>query len=263
MTMARLGTGRADPRAQPAGGREQGIVERGMARANQKPDIAAAFAPLERETLNDRVYHELKNSIMEGRFKPGATLTLRAVSDALGTSMMPVRDAMRRLVSERALEVRPSRKIALPMLTVEQFLELRRIRMLLEGEATALAAERITQGQLTACKALLKKLDSLDEESPRQFWILNHKLHFAIYEAADSPLLLSIIEMLWLQIGPLLTRIAVTRAVKDAADPHALLIGALERHDSVAARAALERDLTQSTGRVLEELTQQRALRRG
>ncbi len=233
-----------------------------MARANPKPDIVAAFVPLERETLNDRVYHELKNSIMEGRFKPGATLTLRTVSDALGTSMMPVRDAMRRLVSERALEVRSNRKIAVPVLSVEQFLELRRIRMLLEGEAAALAAERITPRQLAACKALLKKLDSLDEESPRQFWTLNHKLHFAVYAAADSPLLLSIIEMLWLQIGPLLTRIAVTRAVKDAADPHALLISALQRRDSVAARAALERDLTQSTGRVLEELTRLKALRR-
>jgi DNA-binding GntR family transcriptional regulator len=263
MTMADSGTGRPGARARPGTGREQAIVERSMARTNLKLDVTAAFVPLERETLNDRVYRELKNSIMEGRFKPGATLTLRTVSDALGTSMMPVRDAMRRLVSERALEVLPTRKIVLPMLTVEQFLELRRIRMLLEGEAVALAAERITPRQLTACKALLKKLDALDAESPRQFWALNHKLHFAVYAAADSPLLLSIIEMLWLQIGPLLTRIAVTRAVKDAADPHALLIDALQRHDAAAARAALERDLTQSTGRVLEELTQLRALRRG
>jgi DNA-binding GntR family transcriptional regulator len=184
------------------------------------------------------------------------------VSDALGTSMMPVRDAMRRLVSERALEVRPTRKIAVPVLTVEQFHELRRIRMLLEGEAVALAAERITPRQLAACRALLRKLDSLDQESPRQFWELNHQLHFAIYQAADSPLLLSIIEMLWLQIGPLLTRIAAARAVQDAADPHALLVDALERRDGVAARAALVRDLTQSTERVLEELTRLKAVRK-
>ncbi|MGO9360490.1 MAG: GntR family transcriptional regulator [Xanthobacteraceae bacterium] len=233
-----------------------------MTRANLKADIVAAFAPVERETLNDRVYRELKNSIMEGRFKPGATLTLRTVSDALGTSMMPVRDAMRRLVSERALEVRPTRKIAVPVLTVEQFHELRRIRMLLEGEAVALAAERITPRQLAACRALLRKLDALDAESPRQFWELNHQLHFAIYQAADSPLLLSIIEMLWLQIGPLLTRIAAARAVQDAADPHALLVDALERRDGVAARAALVRDLTQSTERVLEELTRLKAVRK-
>jgi len=227
-----------------------------------KAEMAGAFAPVERETLNDRVYRELKTAIMEGNFKPGATLTLRTVSDALGTSMMPVRDAMRRLVSERALEVRPSRKIALPVLTVDQFLELRRIRMLLEGEAVALAAERITPRALAAVKALHKKLDALDQDSPRQFWTLNHKLHFAVYEAAEAPQLLSIIETLWLQIGPLLTRVAATRAVKDAADPHALLIAALERHDPAAARQALMADLTQSTERVLEELTRLKAVRR-
>lgn len=226
-------------------------------------DLGTAVAPIERDTLNDRVYRELRNAIMGGRFKPGAVLTLRSMSEALGTSMMPVRDAMRRLVSERALEVRPTRKIALPVLTVEQFLELRRIRMLLEGEAVALAAERISPRELANCKALMKKFDGLDLDTPRQFWTLNHQLHFAVYEAADSPQLLAIIEMLWLQIGPLLTRIAVTRAVRDAADPHALLIDALERRDATAARAALESDLTQSTERVLEELTRQKALRKG
>lgn len=232
-----------------------------MGHTTVKTDLGAAFTPVERETLNDRVYRELKNSIMEGRFKPGAVLTLRTVSDALGTSMMPVRDAMRRLVSERALEVRPTRKIALPMLTVEQFLELRRIRVLLEGEAVALAAERMSARPLAACRALLARFDALDLDNPREFWSLNHKLHFTIYEAAGSPQLLSIIEMLWLQIGPLLTRIAVTRAVEDAADPHALLIDALERRDAAAARAALERDLTYATERVVAELTRQKALR--
>lgn len=225
-------------------------------------DLGTAVAPIERDTLNDRVYRELRNAIMGGRFKPGAVLTLRSMSEALGTSMMPVRDAMRRLVAERALEMRPSRKVALPVLSVDAFLELRRIRMLLEGEAVALAAERITPRQLAACRSLLAKLAVLDADRSREFWSLNHRLHFSIYEAADSPLLLSIIETLWLQIGPLLTRIAVTRAVRDAADPHALLIDALARRDPPAARDALVRDLTQSTERVLEELGRLKAMRK-
>jgi DNA-binding GntR family transcriptional regulator len=225
-------------------------------------DIGAAIAPVERDTLNDRVYRELKSAIMSGRFKPGAVLTLRAVSEAFGTSMMPVRDAFRRLVSERALEMRPSRNVALPVLDVEQFLELRRVRMLLEGEAAALAAERITPRQLSVCKVLLKKLAALDADPPGEFWALNYRFHFAVYEASESPQLHSIIETLWLQIGPLLTRIAVTRAVKDAADPHALLVDALERRDAAAARDALVSDLRQSTERILEELGRLKRVRK-
>jgi DNA-binding GntR family transcriptional regulator len=223
--------------------------------------LQAAVSPVERETLNDRVYRELKSSIMAGAFKPGSELTLRVVADALGTSFMPVRDALRRLVAERALEVRPSRKIAIPMLSAEQFLELRRIRVLLEGEAVGLAAERMSKRELAAIQSIMKKLRGLDDSHRDHFWQLNKQLHFAAYEAARSPMLLSMIETLWLQIGPLLTRIPAARALTGSADPHELLLAAFEKHDPEAARRALEADLTHSTEQMLSELTRQQALR--
>jgi DNA-binding GntR family transcriptional regulator len=79
-----------------------------MPRPKSVEDLGSSIGPVERETLNDRVYRELKNSIMTGAFKPGAELTLRSVAEALGTSFMPVRVAMRRLVTNVALRcVRP------------------------------------------------------------------------------------------------------------------------------------------------------------
>jgi DNA-binding transcriptional MocR family regulator len=111
-----------------------------MARDSSNAEIAAAISAVGRQTLNDRVYRELKKSIMSGAFKPGSELKLRSVAEALGTSLMPVRDAMRRLMAERALEMRPSRTIAIPVLSADQFLEIRAIRLLLEGEAVTRAA---------------------------------------------------------------------------------------------------------------------------
>lgn len=232
-----------------------------MPRPKSVEDLGSSIGPVERETLNDRVYRELKNSIMTGAFKPGAELTLRSVAEALGTSFMPVRDAMRRLMTERGLEMRPSRMIAIPVLTAEEFLDLRRVRVLLEGEAVALAAEKISERQLANVRSILKRLESLNSEQRSQFWALNLKLHFAVYEVGASPLLLSIIESLWLQLGPLLARVPVSRAVKDSVDPHQLLVRALERRDPKAARGALEADLTQATERVLKELARQREVR--
>jgi DNA-binding GntR family transcriptional regulator len=232
-----------------------------MPRPKSVEDVGSSIGPVERETLNDRVYRELKNSIMTGAFKPGAELTLRSVAQALGTSFMPVRDAMRRLVTERGLEMRPSRTIAIPVLSGKEFLELRRVRILLEGEAVALAAEKISERQVTSVRAILKRLESLDSERRSQFWALNLKLHFTIYEIGASPLLLSMIESLWLQLGPILARVPVLRALKDSVDPHQLLVTALEKHDPTAARAALEADLTQATERVLKELARQQAIR--
>ena len=232
-----------------------------MARPKTVEDLGSSIGPIERETLNDRVYRELKNSIMAGAFKPGSELTLRSVAAALGTSFMPVRDAMRRLVTERGLEIRPSRTIAIPILSAEEFLELRHVRVLLEGEAVALAAEKITERQLANVRTILKKLESLSKERRGQFWALNLKLHFAIYELGASPLMLSIIKSLWLQLGPILARVPVSRALNDSADPHQLLVRALEKHDPEAARAALAADLTQATEQVMKELARQQAVR--
>jgi DNA-binding GntR family transcriptional regulator len=225
-----------------------------MPRSKNVENLSTSVGPIERETLNDRVYRELKNSIMIGAFRPGAELTLRTVAEALGTSFMPVRDAMRRLVTERGLEVRPSRTIAIPVLTVDEFLELRHVRLLLEGEAVALAAGKISARQLANVKAIHKKLESLDRARSGQFWSLNLKLHFTIYEVGASALLLSIIESLWLQLGPLLARVPVSRALTDSADPHQLLVRALEQRDAAAARAALTADLTEATDQILKEL---------
>jgi DNA-binding GntR family transcriptional regulator len=232
-----------------------------MARPKIVEDIGSSIGPIERETLNDRVYRELKNSIVAGAFKPGSELTLRSVAEALGTSFMPVRDAMRRLVTERGLEIRPSRTIAIPTLSAEEFLELRRVRVLLEGEAVALAAEKITERQLANIRTILKKLEGLSKDRRGQFWSLNLKLHFAIYEVGASPLMLSIIESLWLQLGPILARVPVSRALNDSADPLQLLVRALEQHDPDAARAALIADLTQATEQVMKELARQQAVR--
>jgi DNA-binding GntR family transcriptional regulator len=232
-----------------------------MPRNRVVENLSSSIGPVERETLNDRVYRELKNSIMTGAFKPGAELTLRTVAEALGTSFMPVRDAMRRLVTERGLEVRPSRTIAIPVLSVDEFLELRHVRLLLEGEAVALAAAKISARQLANIKAIHKKLEGLDRQRSGQFWSLNLKLHFAIYEVGASPLLLSLIESLWLQLGPLLARVPISRALKDSADPHQLLVRALEQRDPAAARAALAADLTEATDQILKELARHQSLR--
>ena len=84
--------------------------------AGQRP----TFAPVDRETMQDRVYVELRQALMRGHFAPGETLIVRALSDQFGTSHMPVRDALSRLVAEQALEVLPSRSVAVPVLSRER-----------------------------------------------------------------------------------------------------------------------------------------------
>src|SRR3954467_23957 len=92
---------------------------------------AFGLARLERETLHERAYDEVKKAIMGGAIAPGAPMTIRALAKALGTSVMPVREALRRLVAERALELLPNRSVTLPVMTAEKFDEIVRIRLAL------------------------------------------------------------------------------------------------------------------------------------
>jgi DNA-binding GntR family transcriptional regulator len=214
-----------------------------MAKAVGKTHFNFSINAVERETLNDRVYRELRTMIMSGGFEPGAELTLRALAQALKVSLMPVRDAIGRLVAERALEMLPNRKVIVPEITIDGFLEIRRVRILLEGEAAALACQHITKDGIK----------SLGSNKPRQFFSCNQKFHFVIYEAARSPLLLSIIESLWLQIGPVFNHIPHNFAAEGARG-HDRIIAALEARDAKAARAALENDLMKGSDRIIATL---------
>jgi len=96
--------------------------------------------PLDRQTLGERAYGKLADLLMSGRLAPGEKLSLRAAADVLGVSIMPVREAVSRLVADRALEVAPNRAVRVPLTTTAQFRDLTRVRITIEGHAAAEAA---------------------------------------------------------------------------------------------------------------------------
>src|SRR5258708_29727643 len=79
------------------------------------------------ETLAQRAHRELRAALMRGDFLPGTALTLRGLAERLGTSIMPVREAVSRLAAEQALELQPNRAIVGPELPPREIHEPRRI----------------------------------------------------------------------------------------------------------------------------------------
>jgi DNA-binding GntR family transcriptional regulator len=202
------------------------------------------ITPPPRENLQERVYRELRRALMSGLFPPGRALTIRAMAAALGTSVMPVREALRQLVAERAVVVRPNRSFATPRMTRTAFADLTRIRVHIEGFAAAEAARRMTPATLRALQALNEAMAEAEAaHDGRRYVELNHQFRFTLYEAADSPVLLPIIESLWLQIGPYLTFLFTEDGAVVSLAPHRALLAALRRRDPAAAQAALARDI--------------------
>ncbi|SCB55987.1 DNA-binding transcriptional regulator, GntR family [Bradyrhizobium shewense] len=226
-----------------------------MVKGVDKVGLESSIRAVERETLNDRVYRELRTMIMSGGFAPGSEMKLRALAQSLHVSPMPVRDAIGRLVVERALKMLPNHRVIVPETTIDEFLEIRRVRILLEGEATALACQHVSPDVIASLKRIHEKIKSLSGNKQRQFWALNQEFHFTVYEAAKSPLLLSLIESLWLQIGPVFNHIPIN-LTSEGARGHQRIIAALSAGDAKAARAALTEDLMKGGDRIIATLIQ-------
>ena len=86
-------------------------------------DISDLVTPLTRQTLSGDVYEQLRELLLYGRVMPGEQLSLRTIAEALGVSVMPVREAVHRLVAEQALDLSSNRALRVPVMTVSQFRE--------------------------------------------------------------------------------------------------------------------------------------------
>ncbi|QYZ69385.1 GntR family transcriptional regulator [Neotabrizicola shimadae] len=209
------------------------------------------LAPVGRETVQDRVYGELRRALIGGLFEPGQMLTIRQLADALMTSTMPVREALGRLISEQALEALPNRQIRVPPITLDRLADLLRARILIEGEAIALAARRMTPEGLERAAKIMAEWEALrlggNPQTVDREVSLNQAFHFEIYRACGSEVLIPMIESLWLQSGPC-TRAAIfafsDAGETDAARYHHAILEALRRGDAEAARQALVDDIS-------------------
>jgi DNA-binding GntR family transcriptional regulator len=213
--------------------------------------IAAQLAPVGRETVQDRVYLELRRALIGGLFEPSQVLTIRGLADALMTSTMPVREALGRLITEKALEALPNRSVRVPPITLERIDDLLRARILIEGEAIALAATRLSSRQVSVIEAMLGEWDEMralkhKKDVDREV-TLNQSFHFEIYRACGSAVLIPMIESLWLQSGPCI-RVAIYAFSEagevDTAHFHRSIVAALTTQNAAAAREALVADIS-------------------
>ncbi|GIK83004.1 MAG: GntR family transcriptional regulator [Alphaproteobacteria bacterium] len=203
---------------------------------------------LQRNTLNDEVYLQLKEAIIAGTVLPGSTMTIRSLAASFGISPMPVREALRRLVAEHVLVMLPNRSVALPALTRERFRELTRIRTSLEGLAAEEATGRIDRKTIESMAEINTRMEQKYAPSRNDYLILNREFHFALYRSAGLPTLLSIIESLWLRAGPLLNiqQKVYSESNRTVQAHHRVLLKALRRGDAAAARQAIVSDIEEA-----------------
>ncbi|WP_233884134.1 GntR family transcriptional regulator [Paraburkholderia flagellata] len=197
------------------------------------------------QSLQDETYATLRRWLSLGRFVPGERLRIHALAEQLGVGEMPVRAALVRLAGESALVNLPNRGVVVPQLTRAQFDDVLNVRVMLEGEAAFLAATRLTASEIAQLDALCAQMAEALEQNKRAHYLdANEDFHVTLYRASGSPLLVDLIETVWLQVGPISNLLFddpdFAHTLNDA---HEGLMRRLKRRDAQGAQRTVERDL--------------------
>jgi DNA-binding GntR family transcriptional regulator len=218
------------------------------AESQMHADPLTALQPIVRQSVNESVYQALRNKLMHGEYRAGQILGIQYLADALGTSTMPVREALRRLVALQGLEPMRNGMTRVPLITRERIADMRRSRVLVEGTVTEWASPRIDAATLDMLADLATEI-TLARRTPEGIPVSlekNRIFHFTIYAAAGSPVMMAMIESLWLQSGAYLRdKRELLHTAEQAPDLlHEAAIAAMRRGDHARARQCIEQDVT-------------------
>lgn len=103
-------------------------------------------------SLHSRVYNRIRNDILNGVYEPGESLVELKLSEELGVSRTPVREALRQLELEGLVQSVPNKGATVRGVTEQDIQDIYTIRMLIEGLAARWAAEKITPEELEELK---------------------------------------------------------------------------------------------------------------
>lgn len=143
----------------------------------------------------ESTYEKLREGIMSGEYPPGTHLVETTLAENLGVSRTPIREALSRLQQDGLVE-RGSRGLQVRQRSAAEILEIFEVRIVLEGTAAKLAAERHTEVDRIRIQAHLAKLDSNQGAAPDVQAAINREFHRSIWYASHNRALIDMLERL-------------------------------------------------------------------
>ena len=215
--------------------------------------------------LTDQVYAMIHEAIMNGDLPAGARLRVRDLAAQVGTSVMPVREAIRRLEEAGLAERVPHKGAVVKGLTLTELVHVYDVRRLLEVDAARLGSQRISPVDNERMQAQYELMRAaINDRQVVAYLDYDEALLTILYEASGNPVLVNMIRTLWQHCRAY--KIVGARASLDTSHDDSLwryqerVVRAAREHDDVAAAAANYEALINATERIKEQLAAQNAL---
>ena len=198
---------------------------------------------IRRETLGGQVYEMLRDRILSGEIVGGARLAQTPISEEIGISRIPVRDALKRLENDGLVVGDEIGRYTVVPFTVEDAEEIYAIRRRVEGLAIEGAAQAMTPKAMAGIEALFADLaDAAEKSELGRYTDLNVSFHMTIYEVGGRLRLMRLIRGLWQGVPPL-TPMVLEGRIDRSQEEHAQIVRALRTGDPAAAALALDRHI--------------------
>lgn len=194
----------------------------------------------------DLVYLRTRQAILSGELEPGFPLRVQELANRNGVSMIPVREALRKLESEGFVESIPNRGARVAPLSLDDMLDVYQVRIVLEVEALRQAIPHLTQAAIDRARVLNIRMHESNDLGGTPTQTLHHELHFLLYEPSGSRWLLKMIQSVWDHTERYRRAMAPHVDMNDSRMQHQRILDALEKQDDAGALRALELHLERS-----------------
>ncbi|VXC28208.1 Bacterial regulatory s, gntR family protein [Arthrobacter sp. 9AX] len=199
---------------------------------------------------SEQAYQSVKARIVEGNYTPGYRLVLGSIAKDLGFSVVPVREAIRRLEAEGLVTFERNVGATVAGIDPTEYLYTMQTLSIVEGAATALSAPLIDAVAIARARAVNQEMrECLDHFDPVRFTQLNQDFHSVLFEHCPNPHILDLVHRGWNRLASLRSstfRFVPGRA-HESVDEHENLLKLIESEagpDSIEKAARLHRSAT-------------------
>lgn len=190
-------------------------------------------------------YSTIRERIISGAYSPGYRLVLDELAREIGSSPVPVREAIRRLEAEGWVEYQRNVGARVATFDEHQFVQTVQAVALLEGYATALAAPHMRRTDITKARKINDRLrDELDDLNPVLFSTLNREFHYVIYERCPNTHIRALLAGQWARLDTIRRSVFVfvPRRARTSVAEHAEILDLIEAKAPAAEIERVARD---------------------
>lgn len=196
------------------------------------------------ESKSERAYRLIRGRIDDGQYVPGYRLVLAPIANELGMSVVPVREAIRRLEAEQLVTFERNVGAQVSLIKETEYLHTMQTLALVEGAATALAAPDISADQIERARAVNATMrETLDAFDPQRFTELNLEFHSVLFESCPNPHILDLVHRGWNRMKVLRNSSFsfVPGRAQESVDEHDRILDLIERRAPVTEIEAVAR----------------------